>query len=118
DNRDPTLWHCRLGHINKKHIEKLQHDRLLKSIDDESFDICVSYISSKMARKPFTHASERADDLHGIIHSDSNYFSNVLLGYALESAARILNMVPTKKVNKTPYKMWHGKVPNLSYLKV
>ncbi|GJZ22076.1 hypothetical protein Tco_0559115 [Tanacetum coccineum] len=39
-------------------------------------------------------------------------------GYALESAARILNMVPTKKVNTTPYEMWHGKVPNLSYLKV
>ncbi|GJX72987.1 putative RNA-directed DNA polymerase [Tanacetum coccineum] len=39
-------------------------------------------------------------------------------GYALESVARILNMVPTKKVNKTPYEMWHGKVPNLSYLKV
>ena len=39
-------------------------------------------------------------------------------GYALESAARILNMVPTKKVDKTPYEIWHGKVPNLSYLKV
>ncbi|GKC05630.1 retrotransposon protein, putative, ty1-copia subclass [Tanacetum coccineum] len=38
--------------------------------------------------------------------------------YALESATRILNMVPTKKVDKTPYKLWHGKVPNLSYLKV
>ncbi|GJW73423.1 retrotransposon protein, putative, ty1-copia subclass [Tanacetum coccineum] len=38
--------------------------------------------------------------------------------YALESAARILNMVPTKKVDKTPYELWHGKVPNLSYLKV
>ncbi|GJR49191.1 retrotransposon protein, putative, ty1-copia subclass [Tanacetum coccineum] len=38
--------------------------------------------------------------------------------YALESAIRILNMVPTKKVDKTPYEIWHGKVPNLSYLKV
>ncbi|GJS50756.1 retrotransposon protein, putative, ty1-copia subclass [Tanacetum coccineum] len=38
--------------------------------------------------------------------------------YALESAARILNMVPTKKVDKTPYELWYGKVPNLSYLKV
>ncbi|GKE69731.1 retrotransposon protein, putative, ty1-copia subclass [Tanacetum coccineum] len=37
--------------------------------------------------------------------------------YALESA-RILNMVPTKKVNKTPYELWYGKVLNLSYLKV
>ncbi|GKF46422.1 retrotransposon protein, putative, ty1-copia subclass, partial [Tanacetum coccineum] len=39
-------------------------------------------------------------------------------GYALDSTARILNMVPTKKVNKTSYKIWHGKVPDLSYLKV
>ncbi|GJT47694.1 retrotransposon protein, putative, ty1-copia subclass, partial [Tanacetum coccineum] len=38
--------------------------------------------------------------------------------YALESAVRILNMVPTKKVDKTPYEIWHGKVPNFSYLKV
>ncbi|GJT20865.1 retrotransposon protein, putative, ty1-copia subclass [Tanacetum coccineum] len=38
--------------------------------------------------------------------------------YALESATRIVNMVPTKKVDKTPYELWYGKVPNLSYLKV
>nr|GEV38402.1 hypothetical protein [Tanacetum cinerariifolium] len=38
--------------------------------------------------------------------------------YDLESAARILNMVPTKKVDKTPYELWNGKVSNLSYLRV
>nr|GFC69770.1 hypothetical protein [Tanacetum cinerariifolium] len=38
--------------------------------------------------------------------------------YALEDAARILNMVSTKKVDKTPYELWFGKVPNLSYLKI
>nr|GEU87896.1 hypothetical protein [Tanacetum cinerariifolium] len=37
--------------------------------------------------------------------------------YALEFVARILNMVPTKKVDKTPDELWHGKVLNLSYLK-
>nr|GEU39639.1 hypothetical protein [Tanacetum cinerariifolium] len=37
--------------------------------------------------------------------------------YALESHARILNMVPAKKVEKTPYELWHGKVPNMFYLK-
>nr|GEW66143.1 retrotransposon protein, putative, Ty1-copia subclass [Tanacetum cinerariifolium] len=37
--------------------------------------------------------------------------------YALESATRILNMVSTKKVDKTPYELWYGKVPNLSYLR-
>ncbi|GKE14122.1 retrotransposon protein, putative, ty1-copia subclass, partial [Tanacetum coccineum] len=39
-------------------------------------------------------------------------------GYALESATRILNMVPTKKVDRTSCEIWHGKAPKLSYLKV
>ncbi|GJX21455.1 retrotransposon protein, putative, ty1-copia subclass [Tanacetum coccineum] len=38
--------------------------------------------------------------------------------YALESVARILNMVPTKKVEKTPYEVWYGQAPKLCYLKV
>ncbi|GKA41427.1 retrotransposon protein, putative, ty1-copia subclass [Tanacetum coccineum] len=38
--------------------------------------------------------------------------------YALETATRILNMVPTKKVENTPYEVWHGQAPKLSYLKV
>nr|GEW79968.1 hypothetical protein [Tanacetum cinerariifolium] len=38
--------------------------------------------------------------------------------YALETDARILNMVSSKKVDKTPYQIWHGKAPKLSYLKV
>ncbi|GJT03829.1 retrotransposon protein, putative, ty1-copia subclass [Tanacetum coccineum] len=38
--------------------------------------------------------------------------------YALETATRILNMVPTKNVDKIQYELWYGKVPNLSYLKV
>ncbi|GKA07504.1 retrotransposon protein, putative, ty1-copia subclass [Tanacetum coccineum] len=38
-NLDYTyLWHCRLAHISKKHIENLQQEGLLKSTDDESFD--------------------------------------------------------------------------------
>ncbi|GJT20878.1 retrotransposon protein, putative, ty1-copia subclass [Tanacetum coccineum] len=40
------------------------------------------------------------------------------LGYALEFVARILNMVPTKKVERTPYEIWHGKAPKFSYLRV
>ncbi|GKB65204.1 retrotransposon protein, putative, ty1-copia subclass [Tanacetum coccineum] len=37
--------------------------------------------------------------------------------YALEFAAHILSMLPTKKVDKTPYKVWHRQAPKLSYLK-
>ncbi|GJS91059.1 zinc finger, CCHC-type containing protein [Tanacetum coccineum] len=64
------LWHCRLGHINKKRIEKLQHDELLDSTDIESFEKCVACMSDKMARKPYSHQVERAKDLLGLIHTD------------------------------------------------
>ncbi|GJT22376.1 retrotransposon protein, putative, ty1-copia subclass [Tanacetum coccineum] len=232
-NLDSTLlWHYRPGHISKKRIEKLQHDRLLNSTDIKSFEKCVSYMSRKMARKPYSHLVERAKDLLGLIHTDvcgpfkivsrqgasyfitftdefsrygyvyllkykhevfetfkvfqkevenqlgktikslrsdrrGDYMSQEFLDhlkdhgiiayrtppytpqhngvskrrnrtlldmvhsmmsqttlpksfwdYALESAARILNMVPTKKVENTPYEVWHGQAPKLSYLKV
>ncbi|GJS86040.1 retrotransposon protein, putative, ty1-copia subclass [Tanacetum coccineum] len=184
-NLDSTyLWHCRLAHISKKRIEKLQQEGLLKSTDDESFDQCVSCLSGKMTRKSFPHRPERATDILRIIHTDvcgplrhvsrqgASYFitftddysrysyvyllkhkheftppytpqhnrvskrrNRTLLDmvrsmmnlttlplsfwdYALESETCIVNMVPTKKVDKTPYELWYGKVPNLSYLKV
>ncbi|GJS71197.1 retrotransposon protein, putative, ty1-copia subclass [Tanacetum coccineum] len=105
-NLDSTyLWHCRFAHISKKRIEKLQHDGILKSADDEFFDQCVSNLSGKMTRKSFPYRPERTTDLFGLIHTDD---------YALESDARILNMVPTKKVDKTPYELWYGKVSKLS----
>ncbi|GKA48604.1 retrotransposon protein, putative, ty1-copia subclass, partial [Tanacetum coccineum] len=64
------LWHCRLGHISKKRIEKLQQDGLINSIDIESLGKCVSCMSGKMARKPYSHQVERAKDLLGLIHTD------------------------------------------------
>ncbi|GJS69054.1 putative RNA-directed DNA polymerase [Tanacetum coccineum] len=226
------LWHCRLAHIGKTRMQKLQREGLLESINEESFDKCESCISGKMTKKPFNSNIERATDLLGLIHTDvcgplrhvsrkgASYFltftddfsrygyvyllkhkhevfetfkvfkaevelqlgkkikalrsdrggeylsqefkdylsengivqnltspytpqqngvserrNRTLLDmvrsmfnlttlplsfwdYALESAVRILNMVPTKKVDKTPYEIWHGKVPNMSYLKV
>ncbi|GJT54974.1 retrotransposon protein, putative, ty1-copia subclass [Tanacetum coccineum] len=235
-----NLWHCRLGHINKKCMDKLQRDGILQPTHDESFEKCKSCIFGKMARKPFPHQVERAKDLLGLIYTDvcgpfrtvsregASYFitftddfsrygyvylmkhkhevfetfkermdhprtlfrlvqsgmlqlgkkikairsdrggeylshefvnhmksygivsqltppytpqhngvserrNQTLLdmvrsmmnlttlpksfwGYALESAARILNMVPTKKVERTPYEIWRGKAPKLSYL--
>jgi hypothetical protein len=232
DLSETYLWHCRLGHINKKRISQLQKSGILKANENVSFDICESCLHGKMTKAPFTSSSERAKDLLGIIHTDvcgpfktmsrygeryfitftddfsrygyvylmkhkheafemfklfqsevenqlnktikilrsdrgGEYLSQDFLNhlsscgilsqltppgtpqhngvserrnrtlldmvrsmmsrstlpslfwsYALLTAARILNMVPTKKVEKTPYEIWHGKVPSLSYLKV
>ncbi|GJW42911.1 retrotransposon protein, putative, ty1-copia subclass [Tanacetum coccineum] len=178
------LWHCRLGHINKKRMDKLQRDRILQSTHNESLQKCKSCKSGKMASKPFPHQVERAKDILGLIHTKvfqnevenqlgkkikairfdrrGEYLSHEFVnhmkscgivsqltppytpqhngvserrnqtlldmvrsmmnlttlpksfwGYALESAARILNMISTKKVERTPYEIWHGKAPKL-----
>ncbi|KAL0359786.1 UNVERIFIED_CONTAM: Retrovirus-related Pol polyprotein from transposon TNT 1-94 [Sesamum angustifolium] len=39
-------------------------------------------------------------------------------GEAVLSACYILNRVPHKKLDKTPYELWKGYAPNLNYLKV
>jgi hypothetical protein len=41
-----------------------------------------------------------------------------LWGYALETAAFILNRAPSKSVETTPYELWHGKKPKLSFLRI
>ena len=39
-------------------------------------------------------------------------------GYALETAAFTLNRAPSKSVETTPYEIWNGKKPKLSFLKI
>ncbi|GKA28580.1 retrotransposon protein, putative, ty1-copia subclass [Tanacetum coccineum] len=64
------LWHCRLRHINKKHMDMLWRDGLPQPIHDESHEKCKSCIYGKMARKPFPNQVERSKDLLGLIHTD------------------------------------------------
>ncbi|GJT34435.1 retrotransposon protein, putative, ty1-copia subclass [Tanacetum coccineum] len=208
-NLDSTLlWHCRLGHISKKRIEKLQHDGLLNSTDIKAkdllrlihTDVCGPF--KTMSRKGASYFVTFTDDFspYGYVYllkhkhqvfetfkvfqkevenqlgntikslrsdREGEYMSLEFLDhlkehriiayhtppytpqhngvserrnrtlldmvrsmmsqttlpksfwdYALESAARILNMVLTKKVDKTPYEVCHGQAPKLSYLKV
>nr|GEU72225.1 malonyl-coenzyme A:anthocyanin 3-O-glucoside-6''-O-malonyltransferase-like [Tanacetum cinerariifolium] len=160
------LWHCRLGHISKKRIEKLQHNGLLDSSDFRAFEKCVSYMSGKMAREPYTHQVERAKDLLGLIHTDhkhevfktfkvfqkevENQLSKTIkvlrsdrggeymsqeFFYHLKDHRIIAHRTPPytpqhngvserknrtllDMVEKTPYEVWKGKAPKLSYLKV
>ena len=39
-------------------------------------------------------------------------------GYALETTAFMLNRAPSKSVETSPYELWFGKKPKLSFLKV
>nr|GEY43608.1 retrotransposon protein, putative, Ty1-copia subclass [Tanacetum cinerariifolium] len=121
------LWHCCLGHINKKRIEKFQHDGLLDSTDIKSFEKYVAWIMGLLPIELIpTHHNimkcrrEENGTLLDIVQSmmSQTTLPKSFWDYAFESVARILNMVPTKKVDKTPYAVWHGNAPKLSYLKV
>ena len=39
-------------------------------------------------------------------------------GYALETAAYILNLVPSKSVPTTPTELWTGRKPSLSHIRI
>ncbi|KAL0449564.1 UNVERIFIED_CONTAM: hypothetical protein Slati_1512800 [Sesamum latifolium] len=41
-----------------------------------------------------------------------------LVGYALETAAKLINIAPSKSVPRTPYEIWHGKPASYKYLRV
>ena len=41
-----------------------------------------------------------------------------LWGYALETTTFTLSGTPSKSVEATPYELWFGKKPKLSFLKV
>ncbi|WP_248786426.1 hypothetical protein, partial [Escherichia coli] len=43
---------------------------------------------------------------------------NSFWGHALETATFTLNRVPSKLVQKTPYEIWSGRHPNLSFMKI
>ncbi|KAI3809285.1 hypothetical protein L1987_25256 [Smallanthus sonchifolius] len=229
---DTFLWHCRLGHISKARIKRLQSEGILESTGQDSFEDCKSCLAGKLTKGSFTGIGERAKDLLGLIHTDvcgpfrnmsrnhkryfvsfiddysryayvylmkhkretfekfkefqnemenqlgktiktlrsdrgSEYLNTEFINhlnergivsqptppgtpqlngvierrnrtllnmvrsmmcrtnlphsfwsYALMTAACIVNLAPTKKVNKTPYEIWHGSKPNLSYLRV
>ncbi|GJW58961.1 retrotransposon protein, putative, ty1-copia subclass [Tanacetum coccineum] len=87
----------------------------------------------KMTRKSFPHRPERETDLLGIIHTDvyrgGEYISQEFKDY-LKACGIVQQLTPPytpqtqggvlkgEIVDKTPYELWYGKVPNLSYLKV
>ncbi|KAJ9542825.1 hypothetical protein OSB04_029331 [Centaurea solstitialis] len=82
DIEDQTyLWHCRLGHINKKRVELLLKGGFLGTFDYKPFDNCESCLSGKMTKQPFNKENERATDLLEIIHTDvCGPFSHVARG--------------------------------------
>ncbi|KAL0448076.1 UNVERIFIED_CONTAM: hypothetical protein Slati_1935500 [Sesamum latifolium] len=55
---------------------------------------------------------------HGSVHAEFYRIAPSFWGYALETAAKLLNIAPSKMVPQTPYEIWHGKSAFYKYLRV
>ncbi|GKD10350.1 putative reverse transcriptase domain-containing protein [Tanacetum coccineum] len=106
------LWHCHLGHINKKRIEKFQHDG---SCDPLMMNLLINFqscISKKMARKPFPHQKERAKDLLGLIHTDRRLEvkarSALMMGIPNEHRLKFNSIKDAKKLLEAVEKRFSG----------
>ena len=96
DLTNSYLWHCRLGHINEKRINKLYKNGYLGSFERRNrtlLDIVHSMVSHANLPKSF-------------------------LGYALNTYSYLLNHAPSKVVDSTPYEIWYKRKPNVKHLKV
>nr|GEX45225.1 hypothetical protein [Tanacetum cinerariifolium] len=126
-NLDSTyLWHCRLAHISKMTRKSFSHrpEKATDLLGIIHTDVCgplrhvsrQDYLKScgivQQLTPPYAPqhngVSERRNrTLLDMVRSMMNLTTSPLSfwDYALESPTRILNMVPTKKVDKTPYEL-------------
>nr|GEU92271.1 hypothetical protein [Tanacetum cinerariifolium] len=133
--KDDTCHHCKeLGHWKKNYPAYLaefikkkkqvgtanQGGRILVKILKIIFYGIVQQLIPPYTPQHNGVSERRNRTLFDMVRSNMNLttLSLSFWDYALESAIRILNMLTTKKVDKTPYGLWYGKVSNLSYLKV
>ncbi|GJX79316.1 retrotransposon protein, putative, ty1-copia subclass, partial [Tanacetum coccineum] len=109
------LWHCRLdtlarNALRRSSIKSLRSDREGEYISQEFFDHLKEHGIIAHRTPPYTPqhngVSERRNrTLLDMVHSmlSQTTLPKSFWDYSLETVARILNMVSTKKVKKTPY---------------
>nr|GEW33420.1 hypothetical protein [Tanacetum cinerariifolium] len=118
--KDDTCHHCKeVGHCKRSYPTYLAE--LIKKKKQVGTANSLDIFLTPPYTPQHNEVSERKNrTLLDMVQSMMN-LTTLLLSfwdYALESTTRILNMDPAKNVDKTPYELWYGKVPNLSYLKV
>ncbi|GKF06043.1 retrotransposon protein, putative, ty1-copia subclass [Tanacetum coccineum] len=108
-----------------KTIKSLRFDSVGEYMSQEFFDHLKDHGSIAHRTPPYTPqhngVSERRNrTLLDMVRSmiSQTTLPKSFSDYDLDTAAHILNMVPTKKVEKIPYEVWYGQAPKLSYLKV
>ncbi|GAU49783.1 hypothetical protein TSUD_369070 [Trifolium subterraneum] len=92
--------------------------------------IIQSCLLGKMAKTPFTRKGERGSDLLALIHTDVcgpintparggfQYFITFTDDYSRSMGFYLNSLLLEHRNEKTPYEIWSGKRPSMSYMKI
>ncbi|GKC18852.1 putative ribonuclease H-like domain-containing protein [Tanacetum coccineum] len=101
---ESMLWHRRLGHVNLKTINKLVKDNLLKGLPIKCFEndqTCVACLKGKQHKA-----------------SSDSKLPTTFWAEVVNTACYVQNRVlVVKPHNKTPYELFRGRTPSLSFMK-
>ena len=107
------------------HIKQLRSDRGGEYLSGEfksylAQEGIISQLSSPGTPQQNGVSERRNRTLLDMVRSMLSYSSlpESFWGYALEIAAYILNLVPSKSVSKTPTELWKGRKPSLNHIRI
>ena len=107
------------------HIKQLRSDRGGEYLSGEfksylAQEGIISQLSSPGTPQQNRVSERRNRTLLDMVRSMLSYSSlpESFWGYALETAAYILNLVPSKSVSKTPTELWKGRKPSLNHIRI
>nr|GEZ08841.1 hypothetical protein [Tanacetum cinerariifolium] len=140
---ESNLWHMRLGHINFKTMNKLVKGNLVRGLPLKNFKndhTCVACQKGKQHKascKIKTLSQMTIVDLVGFYHlatkdETSAILKDFIIGIenlidqkvkiircdnGIEFKNKEMNQFLIKSHNKTPYELFHGKTPSLSFMR-
>ncbi|KAD3336335.1 hypothetical protein E3N88_31854 [Mikania micrantha] len=100
-----NVWHGRLGHVNFNSMR-----RLIK-LD------CIPKVRMKQQNGIAERKNHTLKEMMNAMLISSG-MSQDMWGEAILSATYLLNKIPFKKKDVTPYELWMGRKPSYKYLKV
>nr|GEW02971.1 ribonuclease H-like domain-containing protein [Tanacetum cinerariifolium] len=132
---ESMLWHRRLGHINFKNINKLVKDNLVRGLptkhfeNDQTYVACLkrkqhkaSLVTDDYSRFTWVFFLATKDETSGILKKFITEIENLVdkkVKVEVDNTACYVHnrVLVVKPHNKTPYELFRGRTPALSYVK-
>ncbi|GJZ91509.1 ribonuclease H-like domain-containing protein [Tanacetum coccineum] len=118
---ESNLWHRRLGYVNFKTMNKLVRGNLVRGLPSKLFEINQTCVACKKGKQHRASLAERKNktliEAARTMLADSK-LPTTFWAEAVNTACYVQNRVLViKPHNKTPYKLFLGRKPALSFMR-